>query len=315
MIITFTPNPSIDRAVVLDNLAVGGVNRAEAVRQDPGGKGVNVSRALAAHGEATVAVMPLGGAEGSTLARLLDEHRVDVAACPVDGSTRMNLTLAARDGVTTKVNEPGPTLQPGDVRRLLDEVRGRATPGSWVLGAGSLPPGAPDDLYVRLIDAAREAGARVAIDSSGVPFNLALAARPDLVKPNHHELGEALGRSLTTLGDVIDGARELTDAGTGVVVVSLGGSGAVAVTTHEVVAARARKVKPLSTVGAGDALLAGMLLALSRGDGLREALGLGVRFGTAAVALPGSVMPGPHDLENVAVTLFDHFDLDSPVVE
>lgn len=315
MIVTLTPNPSIDRTITLPTLAVGGVNRASAVRQDPGGKGVNVSRALAAHGEPTTAVAPLGGAEGDILTRLLEAAGVPVHAHRISGSTRLNLTLAGTDGITTKVNEPGSPLGAADVDALVAACTRDLVPGSWLLGAGSLPPGTPGDLYVRLVEAGRRAGAHVAVDSSGEPFLCALAAAPDLIKPNHHELGEALGREMRTLGDVVAGARELTARGVGTVVVSLGRSGAVAVTNDEVVHAAAGPVRPVSTVGAGDALLAGFLLARTRGGDLTEALCLGIRFGTAAVTLDGSLMPAPHDIAGVSVTPNDHPDLDAPVEE
>lgn len=315
MIVTLTPNPSIDRTVTLPSLAVGGVNRATAVRQDPGGKGVNVSRAVAAHGSDSLAVMPLGGAEGQMMVRLLEQAGVPVDALSIDGTTRINLTLAGVDGMTTKVNEPGPELSEDDVRALLSRCAERATSGTWVLGAGSLPPGAPDDLYARLVETVHDADGKVAIDSSGTAFLRALNAGPDLIKPNHHELGEALGRTLTTLGEVVEGATELVDGGIETVVVSLGGSGALAVTADTVAHASAAKVRPVSTVGAGDALLAGYLLALTHGADTRAALENGICFGTAAVTLPGSVMPGPHDIEKISVTFSPELDLDAPVEE
>lgn len=168
---------------------------------------------------------------------------------------------------------------------------------------------------MRLVEAVHAAGGKVAVDSSGPAFLRALAAGPDLVKPNHLELGEALGRRLTNLGEVIAGAQELVADGIATVVVSLGGSGALTVTSDIVLHARAAKVRPTSTVGAGDALLAGYLVALTRGADPRTALENGVRFGTAAVTLPGSVMPGPHDIETVSVTFSPALDLDAAVEE
>lgn len=119
MIVTLTPNPSIDRTVTLTNLEVGSVNRASSVRQDPGGKGVNVSRAVSAHGAETLAVMPLGGAEGQMMRQLLSQAGVPVEALTIRDTTRINLTLADLDGVTTKVNEPGPRLSTDEVDRLI----------------------------------------------------------------------------------------------------------------------------------------------------------------------------------------------------
>ena len=314
MIVTLTPNPSIDRTVTLDHLTVGGVNRVSTVRQDPGGKGVNVSRALNYHGAATLAVMPLGGPEGSMLAKLLGDESVPLQQVSIPGSTRINLTIAGDDGITTKVNEPGPRLHPDTVAALMGATVG-AAPGGWVLGAGSLPTGLEPHFYADLVDSAHGAGAQVAIDSSGEAMRLAIAAGPDLVKPNHHELGELLGRDIVTLGDVVTAATELHHNGIANVVVSLGGSGALAVSDEGVVYARAEKTKPVSTVGAGDALLAGFLYGKTQNLPLASCLELGVKFGTAAVQLPGSKMPTPEDIQHVTVTFCEHIDLDEAVEE
>src|SRR5699024_21031 len=130
---------------------------------------------------------------------------------------------------------------------------------SWVAGCGSLPPGAPPNLYAALVSRVQARGGRVAIDSSGAPMAAAVAARPDLVKPNHEELEEVVGRTLPTLGDVRGAALDLVVAGIDVVAVSLGADGALLVTAEDVVHARAAITAPLSTVGAGDCMLAGLL--------------------------------------------------------
>ncbi|MBW8732314.1 MAG: 1-phosphofructokinase, partial [Terrabacter sp.] len=151
MIVTFTPNPSIDRAVLIDALRRGEVHRATSSRIDPGGKGVNVSRALAAQGGATVAVLPSGGPEGHLLEELLDAAGVDHVSVPVCGSVRMNISVLEPDGTTTKLNEPGPDLSADEVESLLATTLERADGAQWVVGCGSLPPGAPTDLYAGLV--------------------------------------------------------------------------------------------------------------------------------------------------------------------
>ena len=315
MIVTLTPNPSIDRTVNVPALLVGAVNRVRDVRQDPGGKGVNVSRALAQHQADTVAVMPLGGAEGDMLARLLQQAHVPLQQVTIEGQTRINLTVAGADGVTTKINEPGPHLPAATVEELI-RTTVAAADGGWILGAGSLSAGMDETFYARLVATAHEAGASIAIDSSGEAMRHAVASGPDLIKPNHHELGEMVGRTLTTLGAVIEAAQQVrAEHRIAHVVVSLGGSGAIAVSPEGVLYARAPKVKPVSTVGAGDALLAGFLLGQTRQASLSACLELGIQFGTAAVTLPGSQMPGPQDITNVTVTFIDHIDLDEAVEE
>ena len=310
MIVTFTPNPSIDRAVLIDALRRGEVHRATSSRIDPGGKGVNVSRALAAQGGATVAVLPSGGPEGHLLEELLDAAGVDHVSVPVCGSVRMNISVLEPDGTTTKLNEPGPDLSADEVESLLATTLERADGAQWVVGCGSLPPGAPTDLYAGLVARVRERGLRVAIDSSGAPFAAAVAAKPHLIKPNHEELAELVDHDLPTLGHVRDAARELVAGGIDVVAVSLGGDGALLVTADECSHARATITAPLSTVGAGDCMLAGLLHGLSTGLTPADALMTGVTWGAAAVTLPGSRVPSPDDLDGIRAELTREPDFD-----
>ncbi|HYN66426.1 MAG TPA: 1-phosphofructokinase [Ornithinibacter sp.] len=306
MIVTLTPNPSIDRTIAVDDLRRGEVHRATSSRIDPGGKGINVSRALAAQGVPTLAVLPTGGPEGAVMGTLLDAAGVGHHDVPVAGTLRSNVTVVEPDGTTTKLNEPGPTLSRAEVDALVAATLG-ATGGdgvAWVVASGSLPPGAPDDLYAVLVATASAQGARVAIDSSGAPMRLAVAARPDLVKPNHEELAELVGHELHTLGDVLDASSDLVAAGIGTVVVSLGGDGAVLVDADSAVHVRTRIPRKLSTVGAGDCTLAGTVAALASGASGEDALLSGCLWGSAAVTLPGSRVPTPEDLTGIPTELF-----------
>jgi len=303
VIVTLTPNPSVDRSISIEALHRGEVHRATSNRVDPGGKGVNVSRALAAQGAATVAVLPAGGPEGHLMEELLDAAGVGRRSIPVAGTLRMNVSVLEPDGTTTKLNEPGPVLTGAEVEALLDGTLDVAadTHATWVVGCGSLPPGAPADLYADLVTRVRDRGLHVAVDSSGAPMPLAVAARPHLVKPNHEELAELVGHPLPTLGDVHAAASDLVAAGIEVVAVSLGGHGALLVTGDEVVHARATITAPLSTVGAGDCMLAGLLHGLSSGLPADAALAAAVTWGAAAVTLPGSRVPTPTDVAGIPV--------------
>jgi 1-phosphofructokinase/6-phosphofructokinase 2 len=309
VIVTLTPNPSIDRAMVIDALHRGEVHRATSSRVDPGGKGVNVARALAAQGVATIAVLPAGGPEGHLMEELLDAAGVARRSVAVAGALRMNISVLEPDGTTTKLNEPGPQLSSAEVDALLAATLDAADGADWVVGCGSLPPGAPTELYAALVARVRERGVRVAVDSSGAPMTAAVTARPHLIKPNHEELAELVGHPLPTLGDVHAAARELVSGGIEVVAVSLGGDGALLVTADELVHARATISTPLSTVGAGDCMLAGLLHGLSSGADAADALAGAVTWGAAAVTLPGSRVPAPHDLDGIPVEVIRTPDL------
>ena len=297
MIVTLTPNPSIDRTVSVPALEHGEVNRATDSRIDPGGKGINVARALTANGTRAQAVLPVGGPEGHLMQDLLDRSGTAYTPVPILGTTRMNTAVIEPDGTTTKINEPGPTLSSAELDGLLAAVDAALASGArWVVGSGSLTPGCPEHLYADLVRCGHAAGAKVAIDSSGLPLTSAVSADPDLIKPNHEELEELVGARLDTLGDVREAASRLVRGGIGTVVVSLGRHGALLVTADAIAHASAHIERPVSTVGAGDSLLAGYLHAVCRGAAPAQALAEGVAWGAAAVGLPGSRMPTPADV-------------------
>lgn len=313
MIVTLTPNPSIDRTVTVTELLHGEVHRATESRIDPGGKGINVARALTANGSEALAVLPTGGPEGHLMEELLQTSGTAYTAVPIAGTTRMNIAVIEPDGTTTKINEPGPTLSEAEQAAVLAAVDTALAGAEWVVGCGSLSPGQPTELYAALVARAHAAGVRCAVDTSGAPLTAAVPAHPDLIKPNHEELEELVGTPCRTLGEVRDAALRLVDGGISTVVVSLGRHGALAVTAAGIAHASAHIDKPVSTVGAGDSLLAGYLHAVCRGAGPEEALRTGVAWGAAAVSLPGSRMPTPADIEGIPVVSTTDPDLHIPL--
>lgn len=323
MIITITPNPSLDRTLEVQSLEPGEVNRAHATHVDAGGKGINVTRALTANGLGSVAVFPSGGSDGARL--VADLRAGGVVARPVETGTdtRSNITVVDGRGATTKINAPGSPLTDEAAEQLLatlaQEIRLATEAGetALVVGAGSLPAGAGDDFYVKVTAVAAEHGARTVLDTSGAPLRAAVAAGGlTLIKPNEEELAELVGRPLTTVGAVVDAARQVMESGVAAVLVSLGAHGALLVTESSVLWAGGQALVPASTVGAGDVTLAGFLGALvapgtdapstdapttaapsidtpgTAALALRHA----VAWGRAAVLLPGSAVPHPHDI-------------------
>ncbi|MCT9092009.1 1-phosphofructokinase [Streptomyces sp. ASQP_92] len=311
-ILTVTPNPSLDRTYEVPALARGEVLRATGERVDPGGKGVNVSRAVAAAGHRTVAVMPLGGAPGALVAELLAGQGIDVAPVPVAGPTRSNIAVAEPDGTLTKINAPGPQLSAAESELLLDTVTGHSGRADWIACCGSLPRGLAPQWYADLVARAHAAGAKVALDTSGASLIAALRERPDVVKPNAEELAQAVGRPLATIGDAVKAAEEVRELGAGAVLASLGADGQLLVSALGTYFASAPVALVRSNVGAGDASLAGFLAAGGQGP---DALAAAVAHGAAAVQLPGSVMPTPGDLDPAAVTVTDAVPLDRPLTE
>lgn len=282
MLITVTPSPAIDWTVEVDDFVFGLVHRARAERREPSGKGVNVSVALHRAGIATHAVLAAAGDGSDFMTRELDALGVP-HSCTPGGPVRTNISLLVAGRPDTKVNTAGSPLGPAECDALVERVSRLATSGaSAVLTAGSLPPGTDIGLHARLVERAREHGLYTAVDASGAALAEAVAASPDLVKPNAHELAELVGSPLGTLGEVRDAARELrTRSRIGTVLVSLGADGALLVDGDGELWAGARPGSVRNAVGAGDAMLAGFLSARAdRADAVRTA----VRWGASAVS-------------------------------
>ena len=212
MIVTVTLNPTLDKTLSVPALRPGEVHRARFLRQDIGGKGINVSRALAALGVASMPIGFLGGATGRAMRDGLTAAGYDVRFVDVPGETRQNLTLLDEStGVYTKINEPGPTIGPEHLAALHVLVGKLAAPGDlWAL-CGSLPPGAPADFYADLVTAIQVRGARAILDTSEEALRLGLAARPAGIKPNSEEAAQALGQAVSSDAEHVAAARRLRD--------------------------------------------------------------------------------------------------------
>jgi 1-phosphofructokinase len=316
MIVTVTPNPSIDRTVTVSGpLARGTVHRVSSVTTEPGGKGVNVARALTLAGLEAVAVLPAPATDPMVAA--LSATRVPFRCVPTDGAVRTNLAITEHDGTTTKLNEPGATLDARTLDALTRSVIASAESAAWVVLSGSLPPGVSDDWYAEVVALLAQYPCRVAIDTSEGPLAALVAgfdrAAPDLIKPNAEELAGVLGYSPQALeaavaqGDpepVVAAARQLVDRGVRAVLATLGASGAVLVDETGSWMATPPPIVARSTVGAGDASLAGYIRADMGGSVPPQRLQMAVAYGSAAAALPGSALPTPAqiDLNAVRVT-------------
>jgi 1-phosphofructokinase family hexose kinase len=288
VIITVTPNPVLDRTLTVSELVLNEMSRAIAVREDWGGKGFNVSRALHALGMDSVAVGFLGCGVGQKLRAGLEQLGVVVNAIEIAAETRTNVVITESGGGRyVKVNEAGPTLTPAEVAQFFRYVDNSAKSGDiWAL-CGSLPPGVPDDFYARTTEVLHAAGAKVLLDASGVAFQKGLAAKPDVVKPNNLEAAAALGISVSTPTEAARAVDNFVDMGITLVALSLGPNGVMLGAGAQRVWARSPAVQALNPVGAGDALVAGLLWAWERGLALPDMGRWGVASGTAAAMSAG----------------------------
>jgi 1-phosphofructokinase len=312
MIVTLTPNPSLDRTVTLAApLERGAVQRAESVISQAGGKGVNISRASVSAGIPSLAVLPAPKDDPFVLELLA--AGIDCRPVPNEGGPRVNITITEPDGTTTKLNSPGPAVTEEVLIGLTESLRRRAASADWIVLAGSLPPGAPVGWYADLVTTLRESGARLAVDTSDAPLR-ALVERlpesaPHLMKPNGEELASFTGGDPDLLeSDPLAAAKAavtLIERGVETVLATLGPNGAVLVTSGGAWHATPPPTSVVSTVGAGDSSLFGYLLGDIRQRTPDQRLALAVAYGSAAAGLPGTTIPGPSQVKPELVSVRD----------
>ena len=290
MIYTVTLNPALDKTVEIPSLTIDSVNRITAMRTDPGGKGINVSKVIHKLGGRSVAAGILGGATGRAICSAVQEMGLETSFCFVDGETRTNLKIIDPVNHTnTDINEPGITVSKEVLEELLSRLLANILPGDLVVLSGSLPKGAPKDTYLTWTAACREKGAKVILDADGDRLACGLEASPYLIKPNNHELSLLLGQNIETKEELAQAAKNLMARyGIAEVVVSMGAEGALYVTEETTIRAEGLKVPVGSTVGAGDSVVAALAVAKERGLSLEETVRLSTATGAANVMCSGT---------------------------
>lgn len=300
-------NPALDHTLEVDHLRVGEVNRALRMQVDVGGKGINVASCLADFGVHSTVTGQIGRDNAAQFETLFHAKGIDNQCFYLDGLTRINTKLVdLASGNTTDINMPGPTLAPDAIEalfeRLLARIGGLVSKGSWVVASGSLPPQWPADTYARLIAHVHSLGAQVLLDASGVALAEGIGAAPDIIKPNRAELCELIGHTLTDTGSVVAAARELLARpnAPGTVIVSMGGEGALFINRHVALQAHPIPTELISTVGAGDAMVAGIVAAQIAGLALPECARLATAFSAAKLARLGPHLPPPDAVRALA---------------
>ncbi len=291
MILTVTFNPAVDHTVQVESLPKPEtVVRTDTAQFDAGGKGINVSQYLTTLGVDTVATGLVGDFLGDYIKQQLHDDGIDHDLIEIEGKTRLNTTIID-DDAEYKINHTGPTVETQIVDKVIDVLT--ETDPAMVLVAGSLPPG----LDYRAIDKLADAGPWETVVDVGGELLSQLEADYALCKPNRTELAAATGLSVESLADCIAAAQQLRTMGFDRVVTSLGGDGALMIGETEVLHAAALDVDVADTVGAGDAMLSGVLSELVRGNGSRAGLKRGIVVASLMVSVPGTKMPTPDGLD------------------
>jgi len=300
-IVTLTMNPALDVTTDTPKVEPEHKLRCAHASVDAGGGGVNVARVVVRFGAPAIAVYTVGGATGEAYRRRLAQEAVTARPVEIAGATRQNITVDETEtGAQFRFVMEGPTLTEPEWTACLDAAMDALAPGAWLVASGSLSPGVPDDFYARCVRGAREKGAKVVVDASGAPLELALAERPDLIKPNRRELAQLTRMALDDPAAEEAAARAMVDGGrAAMVALTLGGDGAVLATETETLRLASPDVPLASAVGAGDSFTAGMVHALAAGRAPAEAFRRGVAAGAAALLTPATELCRPQDVDRL----------------
>ncbi len=300
-IVTLTMNPTVDLSASVDQVLSEHKLRCWDPLYEPGGGGINVARVIRRLGGESLAFYTQGGYFGQLLQDLLDQELLAAHPVPITGSTRENVIISEENsGRQFRFGMPGPRLEEEEWQNCLDNLSNLDPPPDFIVASGSLPPGVPNDFYARVARVSQELKSHLVLDASGTPLKQAASEGVFLLKPNMRELGILAGRDIKNEADLIEVAQDLIGAARcRVVVVSLGAAGAVLVSPDRVERVRAPTVPIKSKVGAGDSMVAGLVLSLARHRPLLEAVRFGVAAGAAAVMTPGTQLCHREDVERL----------------
>lgn len=296
-VVTVTINPAIDQTLFIPGFTAGAVNRVQSARMDAGGKGINVAAFLADYGQPVLAAGFLGAENDEIFRQLFERKGIEDRCIRIAGKTRIGLKIIDEAlGQTTDINFPGEAPSPEDLRRLMDLLAELAADHEWFVLSGSIPRGVSPAVYAEMVRTL--AGRKVVLDTSGEGFGLALQAGPWMIKPNTDELSEYTGKPAGGPLEIARQARLLQrEFNIHCVVVSMGKEGAVFAEGEEIVWAAPPPVEVKSTVGAGDAMAAGMVAAKIRGLSLAGCARLATAFSAAAVGRIGAGLPSAEAVE------------------
>ena len=288
-IVTVTLNPAIDRTLHLPTFALGQVNRVESERTDPGGKGINVAKVIKALKHPVLVTGFLGTNNAAAFQNYFKKENIHNHFVETAGENRVNIKIVdMTNDVVSELNFPGITPTTLDLDHLLDTLRQLAATHKWFVLSGSLPPTVPTDIYAQLITMLHEYDCKVILDTSGAALTAGIAARPFAVKPNLPELSQLMNSPMESEEEILKAIKELLSQGIEKVAISLGEKGSLVADRNQILRAKAPVVPVCSTVGAGDAFVAGFSVGQARNLSLADSVRLASASAGAAVALPGT---------------------------
>jgi len=300
-IVTLTINPAIDIFVNVGHVEPTRKLRCSAPKRDAGGGGINVARVAHRLGSNVVAIYPTGGEIGKLLHRLVEREGIDSLVTPSHVETRENFTAYEEDsGEQYRFVLPGSALHRAEWEAVLDKLSSLPEKPKYVVASGSVPPGVPDDFFAQVARRAKALGAKTVIDTSGAALEAVLDEGVTLIKPNLVELSEFIGAPLDSEPERIAACRKLVaGGGAEMVALTLGEDGSLLVTRERAWRAEPTKIEVVSTVGAGDSFVGGLVAALAAGEPVEQAFRMAAAAGAAAVLTPGSELCRETDVQRL----------------
>jgi 6-phosphofructokinase 2 len=298
-IYTLTLSPSIDKSSTVEHVIPEHKIRCAPPKYEPGGGGINVSRAIKKLGGESIAVYPKGGPTGDLMLDLLNKEGITQHTIKSKNWSRENFII-----VETSTNRqfrfgmPGTELFESEWKNCIEEIDQKAEHIDYLVVSGSTPPGVPPEFYRTIAKIAKVKNAKLVLDTSGKALKEAVKEGIYLLKPNISELSDLVGNELKTIAEQEEAALKIIDEGKiEILVVSLGASGAMLASKDGILHVSAPSVAKKSTVGAGDSMVAGMVLSLSKGWNVADAMKYGIASGTAATMNPGTELCKLEDVE------------------
>lgn len=310
MILTLTINPALDLYSRVEKVLPGEKLRCEKAKIDPGGGGVNVSRVIHRLGGETTALYTRGGYTGEIFKDLLEKEEVKQDTVEIAGSIRQNIAVTETStGELYRFGFPGPSMSEFEYQDVLTKLNLYKKADFWV-ASGSLPPGVPQDFYARVAEKARKDDVKLVLDTSGKAYSGILAEGAYLLKPNKNELEDLVGQKAEDERQQKELLLHVLEKyPVEVIVLSLGSKGALLATKGKVRHFPAPSVVPISSIGAGDSMVAGIVFSLSRGDGLEKAILYGLACGSATIKSPGTELLKQEDVEPLFNKLLNEVQL------
>jgi 6-phosphofructokinase 2 len=299
-IITITFNPCIDKSTSVPALVPEKKLKCAAPKLEPGGGGINVARAIKKLGGEATAIYPSGGYTGKYFNALMENENVPAIIIEIKNETRENvIVLDESTNQQYRFGMPGTELMKNEWRQCLHIVE-EMNDVEFIVASGSLPPGVPQDVFARIAIIAKKKKAKLIVDTSGEALQHAADEGVYMLKPNLGELGSLIGKEYINKEEAVDTAKSIINKGScEIIIVSMGQGGAILITKKDAYHVNSPKIKMKSTVGAGDSMVAGIVLSLSRKKNLKETVQYGVACGTAATMNPGTELCKPEDVEKL----------------